>query len=166
MKMNLVRPSGAVSFPQSVSFPHSLGFPARRHTCSACPDAGTGGHVPRGDAGVEQAGEGQHPDHGRRGQRRGDSVGIVAAGRMVATGTVADLCSAESGTLRVVVRRPADGWADGLPGTVTVSGDRHILRTTYGDDQEILRRAIKAGHVEHFGHEHPTLTEIFKEAVA
>ncbi|MET9248984.1 ATP-binding cassette domain-containing protein [Nonomuraea sp. NPDC003709] len=99
-------------------------------------------------------------------ERLCDSVGIVSAGRMVATGTVADLRSAEDDTLRVVVRDPSPGWADGLPGTVTVSGDRHILRTTNGDDQEILRRAIKAGHVEHFGHERPTLTEIFKEAVA
>lgn len=47
-----------------------------------------------------------------------------------------------------------------------MNGDRHILHTADGDDQEILRRAVKAGHVEHFGVEQPTLTEIFKEAVA
>ncbi|MEO3871845.1 ATP-binding cassette domain-containing protein [Nonomuraea sp. B12E4] len=99
-------------------------------------------------------------------ERLCDSVGIVSAGRMVATGTVADLRAAESNSLRVVVRNPAPGWADGLPGTVTVAGDRHTLRTDDGDDQEILRRAMKAGHVEHFGIEQPTLTEIFKEAVA
>ncbi|HEX4814048.1 MAG TPA: ATP-binding cassette domain-containing protein [Nonomuraea sp.] len=99
-------------------------------------------------------------------ERLCDSVGIVAAGRMVATGAVDDLRAAEGDTLRVVVRDPAPGWADGLPGTVTVTGARHILRTTDGDDQEILRRAVKAGHVEHFGVERPTLTEIFKEAVA
>jgi ABC-2 type transport system ATP-binding protein len=99
-------------------------------------------------------------------ERLCDSVGIVSAGQMVATGTVADLRAAEGSTLRVVVRDPGEGWADGLPGTVTVNGDRHILRTTDGDDQEILRRAMKAGHVEHFGTEQPTLTEIFKEAVA
>ncbi|MFC7589182.1 DUF4162 domain-containing protein [Nonomuraea antimicrobica] len=85
---------------------------------------------------------------------------------MVAAGTVDALRSAEGDTLRVVVRDPAPGWADGLPGTVTVHGDRHTLLTTGGDDQEILRRAMKAGHVEHFGVQHPTLTEIFKEAVA
>ncbi|MFI7126616.1 ABC transporter ATP-binding protein [Nonomuraea sp. NPDC050153] len=99
-------------------------------------------------------------------ERLCDSVGIVSAGRMVATGTVADLRAAEGNTLRVVVRDPAPGWADGLPGTVTVNGDRHVLHTTDGDDQEILRRAMKAGQVEHFGVEQPTLTEIFKEAVA
>lgn len=99
-------------------------------------------------------------------ERLCDSVGIVSAGRMVAAGTVADLRAAEGNALRVVVREPAPGWADGLPGTVTVQGDRHTLRTTDGDDQEILRRATKAGRVEHFGVEQPTLTEIFKEAVA
>ncbi|MEU7739490.1 ATP-binding cassette domain-containing protein [Nonomuraea sp. NPDC049158] len=99
-------------------------------------------------------------------ERLCDSVGIVSAGRMVASGTVGDLRAAESRTLRVVVRDPAPGWADGLPGTVTVTGDRHVLLTTDGDGQEILRRAMKAGQVEHFGAERPTLTEIFKEAVA
>ncbi|MGW0805003.1 ABC transporter ATP-binding protein [Nonomuraea sp. NPDC002799] len=99
-------------------------------------------------------------------ERLCDSVGIVSAGRMVATGTVAELRAAESTTLRVVVRDPLPGWAEGLAGTVTVTGDRHVLRAESGDDQEILRRAMKAGHVEHFGVEQPTLTEIFKEAVA
>lgn len=99
-------------------------------------------------------------------ERLCDSVGIVSAGRMVASGTVEDLRAAEGGTLRVVVRNPAPGWADGLPGRVSVQGDRHVLVTEYGDDQEILRRAMKAGQVEHFGVEQPTLTEIFKEAVA
>ncbi|WP_205314758.1 ABC transporter ATP-binding protein [Nonomuraea lactucae] len=99
-------------------------------------------------------------------ERQCDSVGILSAGRMVATGAVAELRSAEGNTVRVVVRDAAPGWADGLPGTVSVNGDRHVLRTTDGDDQEILRRAVKAGRVEHFGVEQPTLTEIFKEAVA
>ncbi|MFG2073654.1 ABC transporter ATP-binding protein [Nonomuraea maritima] len=99
-------------------------------------------------------------------ERLCDSVGIVSAGRMVATGTVSELRAAESGTLRVVVRDATPGWADGLPGTVTIEGDRHILATTGADDQEILRRAMKAGHVEYFGAEQPSLTEIFKEAVA
>ncbi|MFI7445499.1 ABC transporter ATP-binding protein [Nonomuraea indica] len=99
-------------------------------------------------------------------ERLCDSVGIVASGRMVATGTVGDLRAAVGRTLRVVVRDPAPGWADGLPGEIAVRGDRHELVVTGGDDQDILRRAMKAGQVEHFGYEQPTLTEIFKEAVA
>ncbi|MFI6319902.1 ABC transporter ATP-binding protein [Nonomuraea sp. NPDC050556] len=99
-------------------------------------------------------------------ERLCDSVGIVARGRMVASGTVADLRAAEGRTLKVVVRDAAPGWADGLPGDLTVNGDRQVLMTATGDDQEILSRAVKAGRVEHFGLEQPTLTEIFKEAVA
>ncbi|MFI6501044.1 ABC transporter ATP-binding protein [Nonomuraea typhae] len=99
-------------------------------------------------------------------ERLCDAVGIVSAGRMVASGTVEELRAAESSTLKVVVRDAQPGWADGLPGRVTVSGDRHVLIAQGGDDQEILHRAVKAGHVEHFGVEHPSLTEIFKEAVA
>ncbi|MEV4801224.1 ATP-binding cassette domain-containing protein [Nonomuraea sp. NPDC049421] len=99
-------------------------------------------------------------------ERLCDSVGIVSSGRMVATGTVEELRAAEGGTTVVAVRDPAPGWADGLPGTVTVHGDLHTLRTNAGDGQELLRRAMKAGVVERFGAEHPSLTEIFKEAVA
>jgi ABC-2 type transport system ATP-binding protein len=100
-------------------------------------------------------------------ERLCDSVGIVSAGRMVAAGTVDELRAAEGRTLRVVVRDPAPGWADGLTGELTVDGDRQVLMVTEaGDDQEILRRAVKAGRVEHFGLERPSLTEIFKEAVA
>ncbi|WP_157249920.1 ABC transporter ATP-binding protein [Nonomuraea typhae] len=99
-------------------------------------------------------------------ERLCDAVGIVSAGRMVASGTVEELRAAESSTLKVVVRDAQPGWADGLPGRVTVTGDRHVLIAQAGDDQEILHRAVKAGHVEHFGVEHPSLTEIFKEAVA
>ncbi|NUW41520.1 ABC transporter ATP-binding protein [Nonomuraea rhodomycinica] len=100
-------------------------------------------------------------------ERLCDSVGIVSSGRMVASGTVAGLRAAEGGTLRVVVRDPSPGWADGLPGELTAEDGRQVLLVdAAGDDQEILRRAMKAGHVEHFGVEQPTLTEIFKEAVA
>jgi ABC-2 type transport system ATP-binding protein len=99
-------------------------------------------------------------------ERLCDSVGIVAAGRMVASGTVGDLRSGAGRALRVVVREPAPGWAEGLPGEVTVEGDRQVLVVSGGDDQEVLRRAMKAGQVEHFGFQQPSLTEIFKEAVA
>ncbi|WP_327087018.1 ATP-binding cassette domain-containing protein [Nonomuraea sp. NBC_01738] len=99
-------------------------------------------------------------------ERLCDAVGIVSAGRMVAAGTVTELRAAESRTLKVVVRDPAPGWAEGLPGELLLQGDRQVLLTTEGDDQEILHRAVKAGRVEHFGVEQPSLTEIFKEAVA
>ncbi|MFI6479933.1 ABC transporter ATP-binding protein [Nonomuraea sp. NPDC050663] len=99
-------------------------------------------------------------------ERLCDAVGIISAGRMVATGSVETLQAAAGRALKVVVRGAAPGWADGLPGELTVQDDRHVLVTSGGDDQEILRRAVKSGHVEHFGFERASLTEIFKEAVA
>lgn len=100
-------------------------------------------------------------------ERLCDSVGIISAGRMVACGSVAELRAAEGrDRLKVVVRGAAPGWAGGLPGEVTVDGDLQVLLTADGDDQAILRRAVEAGKVEYFGRQQPTLTEIFREAVA
>ncbi|MEV0582232.1 ATP-binding cassette domain-containing protein [Nonomuraea sp. NPDC050310] len=100
-------------------------------------------------------------------ERLCDSVGIVSAGRMVATGPVEELRNAAGSALRVVVRGAAPGWADGLEGRLSADGDRETLLVAVGgDDQEVLRRAMKAGRVEHFGVERRSLTEIFKEAVA
>ncbi|TKK90123.1 ABC transporter ATP-binding protein [Herbidospora galbida] len=99
-------------------------------------------------------------------ERLCDSVGIVSAGRMVASGSVEELRDAEGRRLRVVVRDPKPGWADGLPGELSKEGDRDVLTVVGGDDQAVLRRAVEAGHVEFFGVERPTLVEIFREAVA
>ncbi|WP_214106508.1 ABC transporter ATP-binding protein [Acrocarpospora catenulata] len=99
-------------------------------------------------------------------ERLCDSIGIISAGRMVASGTVDELRAAEGERLRVVVREAKPGWADGLPGELTVAGDREILVVRGGDDQAILRAALEAGRVEHFGAERPSITEIFKEAVS
>lgn len=99
-------------------------------------------------------------------ERLCDSVGIISAGRMVASGTVDELRSSVGRRLRVVVAEAGPGWADGLPGDLTVENGRHVLLTEDGDHQRILHAAVRAGRVEHFGVEQPTLTEIFKEAVA
>ncbi|WP_182879359.1 ABC transporter ATP-binding protein [Microbispora sp. H10949] len=100
-------------------------------------------------------------------ERLCDSVGIISAGRMVAYGPVAELREREGrGVLRVVVRDAAPGWADGLPGRIAREGDRDVLLCEEGDDQAVLRTAMGAGTVEHFGRRQPTLTEIFREAVA
>ncbi|WP_440071817.1 ABC transporter ATP-binding protein [Streptosporangium sp. OZ121] len=100
-------------------------------------------------------------------ERLCDSVGIVSAGRVVASGTVEDLREREGrGRLRVVVRNASPGWASSLPGEVTEKGDEVLVAGVDGDGQEILHLAVKAGRVEHFGWQRPTLTEIFREAVA
>ncbi|ETK35813.1 ABC transporter ATP-binding protein [Microbispora sp. ATCC PTA-5024] len=101
-------------------------------------------------------------------ERLCDSVGIISAGRMVACGPVEELRDAGGrGPLTVVVRDAPPGWADGLPGRLTREGDRQVLVSEDdGDDQAVLRAAVRAGRVEHFGRRRPTLAEIFREAVA
>ncbi|MBP2702737.1 ATP-binding cassette domain-containing protein [Microbispora sp. RL4-1S] len=100
-------------------------------------------------------------------ERLCDSVGIISAGRVVASGPVEELREREGRRLlKVVVRGAPPGWADGLPGRVTQDGERQVLLSEGGDDQEILHAAVRAGRVEHFGWQRPTLTEIFREAVA
>jgi ABC-2 type transport system ATP-binding protein len=102
-------------------------------------------------------------------ERISDRVGIVRAGGMVASGTVADLRG--SGEEKLVVDAPEapEGWADGLPG-VTVTG-REGTRTvlalgTGADDQAVLRAALATGPVREFARRLPTLTELFRHVVS
>jgi ABC-2 type transport system ATP-binding protein len=102
-------------------------------------------------------------------ERLCDSVGIINAGRIVATGTVDELRAREGRRqLRVVAPDAPPGWAGRLPG-VTVVSDKEsevMLELAVGvDDQEVLRAALDTGRVEHFSWRLPTLTELFREAV-
>ena len=102
-------------------------------------------------------------------ERLCDSVGIINAGRMVATGTVEDLRAQEGRRqLLVIVRDAPAGWAAVIPGVTVVSERRGelVLELADGvDDQEVLAAATRAGRVEHFSWRQPTLTELFREAV-
>jgi ABC-2 type transport system ATP-binding protein len=103
-------------------------------------------------------------------ERLCDSVGIINAGRMVASGTVAELRAQEGRRQLIVVVPDAPAtWAAGLPG-VTVVSDRRgelVLDLAEGaDDQQVLAAALRAGRVEHFSWRQPTLTELFREAVS
>jgi ABC-2 type transport system ATP-binding protein len=99
-------------------------------------------------------------------ERLCDSVGIIASGRMVAVGSVAELRGRERHKrLRVVLSDAEPGWADRLPGTIVAKdGDEVILEPA--DDQEVLRQAMRLGRVEQFGWVEPKLSEIFREVVA
>ncbi|MCF6506129.1 ATP-binding cassette domain-containing protein [Blastococcus sp. MG754426] len=103
-------------------------------------------------------------------ERLCDSVGILARGRMVATGTVEELRRREAGRLlRVVVPDAAPGWATALPGVRVVSeqaGDTLLDLAGHADDQAVLAAAVRTGRVAHFAWREPTLVELFRGAVA
>ncbi|MFL6097145.1 MAG: ABC transporter ATP-binding protein [Blastococcus sp.] len=103
-------------------------------------------------------------------ERLCDSVGILARGRMVATGTVDELRRREAGRLlRVVVPDAAHGWAGALPGVRVVSeqaGDTLLELASDTDDQSVLAAALRTGRVTHFARREPTLVELFREVVA
>jgi ABC-2 type transport system ATP-binding protein len=103
-------------------------------------------------------------------ERLCDSVGILARGRMVATGTVDELRQREAGRLlRVVVPDATPGWAAGVPGVRVVSeqaGDTVLELKADADDQAVLGAALTTGRVAHFAWQQPTLVELFREAVA
>src|SRR5215213_646466 len=103
-------------------------------------------------------------------ERLCDSVGILARGRIVASGTVTELREREAGrVLRVVVPDAAPGWAAALPGVRTVSeraGDTLLELDRGVDDQAVLGAALRTGRVSHFAWRQPTLVELFREAVS
>jgi ABC-2 type transport system ATP-binding protein len=103
-------------------------------------------------------------------ERLCDSVGILARGHMVASGTVTELRRREAGRLlRVVVPDAPQGWATGLPGVRVVSqqaGDTLLELDGGSDDQAVLATALRTGRVTHFAWREPTLVELFREAVA
>lgn len=103
-------------------------------------------------------------------ERLCDAVGILVGGRLVADGSVAQLRARESRrTLRVVVPAARPGWLDGVPGVRIVSdrdGEWMLHLDDVARDQDVLAAAQRTGRVEHFGWLSPTLTELFREAVA
>jgi ABC-2 type transport system ATP-binding protein len=103
-------------------------------------------------------------------ERLCDAVGILARGRIVATGTVEELRRREAGRLlRVVVPDAAPHWAADLAGVRVVSeqaGDTLLDLAPDTDDQAVLAAAVRTGRVTHFAWQQPTLVELFREAVA
>jgi ABC-2 type transport system ATP-binding protein len=103
-------------------------------------------------------------------ERLCDSVGILARGRMVASGTVEELRRREAGRLlRVVVPEASHGWAAAVPGVRVVSqqaGDTVLELAAGTDDQDVLAAALRTGRVTHFAWREPSLVELFREAVA
>lgn len=103
-------------------------------------------------------------------ERLCDAVGILAGGRIVASGTVDQLREREANRqLRVVVPGSDSRWAHDL-NYARVDSDRDgevILQLDDpGRDQDVLSAAMAAGPVAQFGWRRPTLVQIFREAVA
>ncbi|WP_020111491.1 ABC transporter ATP-binding protein [Rhodococcus sp. 114MFTsu3.1] len=102
-------------------------------------------------------------------QRLCDRVGIIAAGSMKAVGTVDELRGSGDAQLEVHAPNAQPGWADGIEGAraVSHSAGRTLLSIAPGtDDQAILRAALATGPVHEFSFHKPSLSDLFREAVA
>jgi ABC-2 type transport system ATP-binding protein len=104
-------------------------------------------------------------------ERLCEAVAIVKDGRLVASGTVDELRGSDGRTVRVAVAgEDGDGWLAALPAAETVSRGRDgslLLALSDGaTPEDVLDAARRAGTVVHFSLERPTLTDLFRKAVA
>ena len=102
-------------------------------------------------------------------ERLCDRIGIIADGRMVAVGSVADLRERDGADAVLDIEGPPAGWAAALPGVevLTDDGAGHTrVRLAAGtDDQDVLRAALAAGPVHEFRRWRPPLTELYRDVV-
>jgi ABC-2 type transport system ATP-binding protein len=100
-------------------------------------------------------------------ERLCDGVAIVKDGRLVASGTVAELrARGEQGLWRVEVEGAPQGWADAVPGGQVHSANGSVTLVRTEDEQGLLDAARAAGRVTRFEPVAPTLAELFREAVS
>ncbi len=102
-------------------------------------------------------------------ERLCDAVAIIDRGRLVASGTVADLRRREQPMLRVDVDAPdPHGWVRGLPGVIGAepNGQGVLIELAADADSDALLDAARAaGRVRHFGFVEPTLAQRYREVV-
>lgn len=101
-------------------------------------------------------------------ERLCDRVGIIRDGRMVATGSVAELTANAPARLNVHAPAAAAGWAAGIPGARVISEDaaRTVVELDPGaDDQAVLSAALATGPVHEFARHAPSLSELFRNVV-
>jgi ABC-2 type transport system ATP-binding protein len=104
-------------------------------------------------------------------ERLCESVAIVKDGRLVASGKVDDLRSAGAAalTVRVAVAGGREEWLAAVPGAEVVDRgpDGVLVALQDGAGPEAVLDAARAtGTVTHFAVERPTLSELFRKAVA
>ncbi len=95
-------------------------------------------------------------------------VVILESGRVLAAGTLAELRSELPAQLRINVDGP-DGWTQGLRGVSVERSDQDgvlLVLQPGTDPQTILRAALAAGPVEHFGFESGGLLELYRRMVS
>ncbi len=98
-----------------------------------------------------------------------DDVAIINNGRLVASGTVDELRSTGGRSIRVEGSEGAVDEVTALPGvTVRAGGAGWVVVQLDGslDGEQVLDAARASGTVSHFSTERPSLTELFREAVA
>jgi len=105
-------------------------------------------------------------------ERLCEAVAIIKDGRLVASGNVDELRDAGTRGRRVrvaVAGATGDDWVGAVPGAEVLDrGPRGTLVALHdgaGPDA-VLDAARRAGSVTHFSLERPTLTDLFREAVA
>jgi ABC-2 type transport system ATP-binding protein len=105
-------------------------------------------------------------------ERLCEAVAIVNRGRVVATGAVEELRErgARGDHVRVQVAGDGDGaWLARVPGAEVVEAGPRGLLVRIGDGvspDRVLDAARGAGSVTHFSLERPTLSDLFRSAVA
>lgn len=101
-------------------------------------------------------------------ERLCDRIGIIAGGRMVAVGSVADLRERDGSGMVLDVEGPPAGWAAALSGVEVLSDDAGHTRVRLAagtDEQDVLRAALAAGPVREFRRWRPPLTELYRDVV-
>ena len=98
-----------------------------------------------------------------------DRIIIITSGRIVASGTLAELQqSAGRRELEIRVETTHRDWVSDLPGVAVVGSVAGRLRLRLDrpeDDQAVLAAAMHVGQVEQFGWRQPPLSELYREAV-
>jgi ABC-2 type transport system ATP-binding protein len=100
-------------------------------------------------------------------ERLCEAVAIINRGRLVAAGPVEEL-RATGGERRwqVEVADAAGEWVSGLEGvTVLEKHNGRVVVAVEGDEQRVLDAARAAGRVTLFSAIHPTLAQLFRQAV-
>jgi len=103
-------------------------------------------------------------------ERLCDAVAIVRAGRVVASGRVADLRARRGGRRwRIAVEGAREDWVASVPSVLVAHVDDGavVVELEEGaDEQALLDAARRAGRVRRFAPEEPTLAQLFREVVA